>query len=189
MHDMLEENKQVEFARYIESHSAGDCVYMPVHREDYIITETKFRNELPDDTAYPYSVFDGLTFAHDVSARDYVCTSDFENDIKIEAFCVFELQSDNTYAVSVTRYINELATIYDTYTLPTEYHGIPCTTVRKFQTVQFRNLIIPDSYTKIEDYAFFNAWYLQSLTIQGHPSIGQGAFNGCAAEPVYSAGN
>lgn len=67
--------------------------------------------------------------------------------------------------------------------LPTHINGKPVTSFGKIfkESLTLVTLIIPGTYTEIEEEAFYNAWKLQYLTINSGSlkSIGANAFLGC----------
>lgn len=73
---------------------------------------------------------------------------------------------------------------YDSYvSLPSSINGKPVTSFGKIfkESLTLVTVIIPSSYTEIEDEAFYNAWKLQNLTIHSGSltRIGANAFLGC----------
>lgn len=75
---------------------------------------------------------------------------------------------------------------YDSYVnLPSNINGKPVTSFGKIfkESLTLVTVIIPDTYTEIEDEAFYNAWKLQNLTIYSGSlkRIGANAFLGCQA--------
>lgn len=75
---------------------------------------------------------------------------------------------------------------YDSYvSLPSSINGKPVTSFGKIfkESLTLITVIIPSTYTEIEDEAFYNAWKLQNLTIHSGSlkKIGANAFLGCQA--------
>ena len=73
---------------------------------------------------------------------------------------------------------------YDSYiSLPSNINGKPVTKFGKIfkESLTLVTVIIPGTYTEIEDEAFYNAWKLQNLTIYSGSltKIGANAFLGC----------
>lgn len=73
---------------------------------------------------------------------------------------------------------------YDSYlSLPANINGKPVTSFGKIfkESLTLVTVIIPGTYTEIEDEAFYNAWKLQNITIHSGSltKIGANAFLGC----------
>lgn len=185
--NMLKPNQQKSVLRYAKDFKAGDYLPWDIidHRGEYFIDEIAYESEISSNTSYAFRSRAGWTFSENVKAGDYVLDSDFLDTITIYPFCEFELQDDNTYAVSLVHTIITDIKIDDNYALPRNYNGLPCTTLKRFESFQIRNVVIPSSYTTIESNAFYYSSNLQTITIQGNPIIGTNAFDNCRAEIIY----
>jgi hypothetical protein len=94
---------------------------------------------------------------------------------------LFTLLDDGTYAVSIKREGDLLDVLY----IPESVNGIPVTTISKPPASHAtyggeRKIVIPDSVTKIDKYAFYNFFNLEEVVIgNGVTTIGERAFMGC----------
>jgi hypothetical protein len=94
---------------------------------------------------------------------------------------LFTLLDDGTYAVSIKREGDLLDVLY----IPESVNGIPVTTISKPPASHAtyggeRKIVIPDSVTKIDKYAFSNFFNLEEVVIgNGVTTIGERAFMGC----------
>lgn len=76
-----------------------------------------------------------------------------------------------------TREINDAHHIIDEVVIPS---GVKSIGYQAFRGMEFTSIVIPDSVTKIGNYAFQNCHNLKSVRIpNGVKSIGNGAFCGC----------
>ena len=89
----------------------------------------------------------------------------------------FTENEDGTYSVT------DLANSMETEFIPKTHNGKPVTSVGGFlASYVLKNIIIPDSVTSIEKYAFYSCSDLTSATIGGSvKSIGEEAFWGCTS--------
>lgn len=89
----------------------------------------------------------------------------------------FTENEDGTYTVT------DLANSMETEFIPKTHNGKPVTSVGGFlASYGLKNIIIPDSVTSIEKYAFYSCSDLTSATIGGSvKSIGEEAFWGCTS--------
>ena len=100
-----------------------------------------------------------------------------EFDADLVSSFAFTENEDGTYSVT------DSANCMDTEFIPKTHNGKPVTSIGGFLAgYGLKNIIIPDSVTSIEKYAFYSCSDLTSATIGGSvKSIGEEAFWGCTS--------